>query len=217
MTRFAPSVVPWTACATSESATDAARSTSARPRKTASEGSRGVVSCLPTNTSPVSAFWSTKSVNVPPISNPSRQVMGDARTASAKPRQSSIPARSGCRYQRSRQLFKCESECFHRRPIDDGEPDFAQWRIGLRVAELPDDTDRERRRLVNRKTEDPGADGRERDRTKALAVRELEGGAIGLLQLPCFVTGVPHGADGVNHRARRQPSGAGEGGTVVAR
>src|SRR5262249_944917 len=45
----------------------------ARPRTTPSDGSRGVVSSLPTNTAPAFTSCSTKSVKVPPMSKPRRQ------------------------------------------------------------------------------------------------------------------------------------------------
>src|SRR5262252_2220525 len=73
MTRLAPSVVPCTIWSTSARRTRAVSRSAARPRTTPSDGSRGVVSSLPTKTAPVLTSCSTKSVKVPPMSNPRRQ------------------------------------------------------------------------------------------------------------------------------------------------
>src|SRR5262247_946831 len=71
MTTLLPSVVPCTACVTSGHATPAPASSASRPARQASDGSGYVVSRLAVVSSPA-GDWSTKSVNVPPTSNPIR-------------------------------------------------------------------------------------------------------------------------------------------------
>src|SRR3990167_9317427 len=71
ITMFEPSVVPWTAWATSAHGTPLAAISSSSPARQASDGSGYVVSRLAVASSPEGA-WSTKSVNVPPTSKPMR-------------------------------------------------------------------------------------------------------------------------------------------------
>src|SRR5213592_1686304 len=71
MTTLLPSVVPCTACATSRQSTPALVRSASSPARHASEGSGYVVSRLAVVSSPA-GDCSTKSVNVPPTSKPSR-------------------------------------------------------------------------------------------------------------------------------------------------
>src|SRR5688572_3768371 len=75
MTMFEPSVVPCTACATSLHGTPARATSSSRPARHAAEGSGYVVSRLPVDSSPA-GDWITRSVKVPPTSNPIRYGTG---------------------------------------------------------------------------------------------------------------------------------------------
>src|SRR6185436_11511521 len=71
MTTLEPSVVPWTAWLSSVHPIPARPISSSRPSRQAADGSGYVVSRLPVVSSPEGAC-STKSVNVPPTSNPTR-------------------------------------------------------------------------------------------------------------------------------------------------
>src|ERR671919_260842 len=77
MTTLEPSVVPCTPWPMSAHATPACASSASSPARQAAEGSGYVVSRLPVVSSPVGAC-STKSVNVPPTSNPTRYVTRSA-------------------------------------------------------------------------------------------------------------------------------------------
>ncbi len=72
MMEFMTSVVPWMISSNFPTKSGVAFSRARIPSSTASDGSRGVVRHLPVMISPVSSFSKTKSVNVPPISHPSR-------------------------------------------------------------------------------------------------------------------------------------------------
>lgn len=72
MMALATSVVPWIANPTSSMANPASSSVRRMPSSAATDGSRGVVRHLPMRNLPVCVSSSTKSVNVPLISNPRR-------------------------------------------------------------------------------------------------------------------------------------------------
>src|SRR5207248_2623707 len=80
MTTLLPSVVPCTACATSRQATPALASSASSPARHASEGSGYVVNRLAVVSSPP-GDCSTKSVNVPPTSKPTRYDTGASAPA----------------------------------------------------------------------------------------------------------------------------------------
>src|SRR6185312_1867412 len=73
MIAFVTSVVPWTTRRTSENSRPAGSSVSASTVSTPTEGSSGVVSVLPTATTR-SPSTRQRSVNVPPMSTPARNV-----------------------------------------------------------------------------------------------------------------------------------------------
>ena len=72
MMAFVKSVVPWRTWDTRPAGTRAAASTASIPAMTASSGRSGVVSTLPTWKVWPSSLARMRSVNVPPISDPTR-------------------------------------------------------------------------------------------------------------------------------------------------
>ncbi len=73
MTALMTSVVPWMTCSVAVTKPGWRASSLPTPSSTASEGSAGVVSTFSTVNAPVASSRRTKSVNVPPMSQPSRQ------------------------------------------------------------------------------------------------------------------------------------------------
>src|SRR5215212_975008 len=69
---FVTSVVPWTIVPTCRASTPSRPSNSASPLSTPSDGSSGAVRTLPTARLPVSSSIRTISVNIPPMSTPTR-------------------------------------------------------------------------------------------------------------------------------------------------
>ena len=72
MMALVKSVVPWSTWDTSDAGTPAAPSTASIPATTASSGRSGVVSTLPTWKVRPSSLVRMRSVNVPPMSEPTR-------------------------------------------------------------------------------------------------------------------------------------------------
>src|SRR6266487_682320 len=72
-------------CSTASAGVPLRRRASARTASTASDGSPGVVSALPTVSSPVSSFTRIRSVNVPPMSTPTRYLAISSSHLSAIP------------------------------------------------------------------------------------------------------------------------------------
>jgi hypothetical protein len=81
------SVVPWRTCETAAGGVPAWASTASMPATTASSGASGVVRTFPTWKVVPSSLARIRSVKVPPMSEPMRQLMGGrGRSARLAPR-----------------------------------------------------------------------------------------------------------------------------------
>src|SRR5919202_4623242 len=79
------SVVPWIIVFSWSAATSSRSRRSTNPSSTASEGSSGVVRTLPTARSPVASARRTMSVNVPPMSMPTRWCISERNPHPSRP------------------------------------------------------------------------------------------------------------------------------------